>query len=272
MFPDYTVNQMNRLNDSSFLANTVVGKQQARVIVIFMPNEYVLTKAQEKSYYKNPESVFGCPDLRLLEANVDGNFITTVVPTPVITSIAVNTNEEINFSKDNFTVKGLIVGRFLDTAKVGLVSPPAGVTVAADSGPSEGRLPFVLKGKKPLMPGQLLEFQVARDGTEPAKGTLKVLYQPPRPILKAGALDPATVAPGSTTTITVKGENFLPEGMQVLLEPSAGLKVGPVEYISNGEIKVELTVGNTAAESQREFRLSSAGGLSNPPTTLTVKK
>jgi len=36
IFPDYTVGQMNRLNDSAFLTNTVVGKQQARVVVILV--------------------------------------------------------------------------------------------------------------------------------------------------------------------------------------------------------------------------------------------
>ena len=66
------------LNDSAFIANTVVGKQQARVIVIFLPMEYLLTKAQAKKFYSNPETVFGCPDLRLLEATAEGNFITAV--------------------------------------------------------------------------------------------------------------------------------------------------------------------------------------------------
>jgi hypothetical protein len=78
--PDFTVNQLNRLNDSAFLANTVVGKQQARVLVIFIPMEYLLTSKQAKQYWKHPESVFDCVDLRLLEAWVDGNFITTVTP------------------------------------------------------------------------------------------------------------------------------------------------------------------------------------------------
>lgn len=272
MFPDFTVNQLNRLNDSAFLANTLVPKQQARVIVIFMPMEYVLTRAQVKKYYKDPESVFGCPDLRLLEANVNGNFITTVVPTPVITSININTNEEASFGKDNFTVGGVVVGRFLEKAKVALLSPPDGVTVAAGGEPSESRLQFVLKGLKPLMPGQLLEFQVSRDGTEPAKSVLKVLYQPERPTLQAGALSPSSLVPGSTATVTVKGGNFLPDEMQILVEPPAGLRIGPVQYISNGELKVEVTVADAAAEGPREFRVSSKGGLSDPASTLTVKK
>jgi hypothetical protein len=60
--------------------------------------------------------------------------------------------------------------------------------------------------------------------------------------------------------------------MQVLVEPSTGIKVGPIQYISDGEVQVELTVADTAAEGQREFRISSAGGLSDPATTLTIKK
>ena len=79
-FPDFAVNQLNRLNDTAFLANTVVGKQQARVLVVFIPMEYLLTSKQTEQYWKNPESVFECADLRLLEAWVNGNFITTVTP------------------------------------------------------------------------------------------------------------------------------------------------------------------------------------------------
>jgi hypothetical protein len=194
------------------------------------------------------------------------------LPTPVITSISIDTNQEANFGKDDFTATGVVTGRFLEKAKITLLSPPDGVTVSVDGTPTESQLHFVLKGKKPLMPGQTLDFQVSIDGVEPAKSTLKVLYQAARPTLQAGALDPATVAPGSTTTITVKGTNLLPEGMQVLLEPSADIKVGPLQYVSNGEVKVELTVAGAAVEGQRQFRLSSAGGLSDPASSLTIKK
>ena len=81
VFPDYTVEQMNRLNDSAFLANTIVGRQQAKVLVMFIPQPYLLTRKQQKAYYGNPESVYGCADLRLLDANVNGNFITSVSAT-----------------------------------------------------------------------------------------------------------------------------------------------------------------------------------------------
>ena len=272
IFPDLTVNQLNRLNDSAFLANTIVGKQQARVIVVFIPMEFLLTAAQVKQFFRAPESILGCPDLRLLDASVNGNFVTTVLPAAVITSIVIQPNEEAKFGTDNFTVAGVVNGRFLERAKVALSGPPAGVTVTADGNPTDSQLRFVVKGKTPLMPGQALDFQVGIDGTEAAKSTVKVAYQPARPTLQAGALDPATLAPGATKAVTVKGSNFLPEGMQVLLEPSADVKIGPVQYISNSELKVELTVAGSAAQGQRQFRLSSAGGVSDPASTLTIKK
>jgi hypothetical protein len=273
MFPDFTVNQLNRLNDSAFLANTIVGKQQAKVLVIFIPMEYLLTKDQSSRFYSDPNSVFACPDLRLLDASVNGNFVETVLPTPVITSINVNANEEANFGKDNFSVGGIVTGHFLDKAKIDLSNPPDGVTVTANPNPTESQLPFTLKGKKPLMPGQALDFELTLAGTPPVKSTFKVNYSPAKPSLQAGALSPATLAPGaSAAKITVKGANFLPEGMQVLVEPSTGVKVGPIQYISNSEVQVELTVADNAAEGQREFKISSAGGLSDPATTLTIKK
>jgi hypothetical protein len=272
MFPDFTVNQLNRLNDSAFLANTVVGKQQAKVIVMFIPMEYLLTKDQASQFYDDPNAVFACPDLRLLEVSISGNFVETVLPTPVITAITVNANEEADFGKDNFSVGGIVTGHFLEKAKIELLNPPNGVTVTANQDPTESQLSFTLKGKTPLMPGQALDFELTLAGTQPVKSTFKVNYSPAKPSLKAGALTPATLAPGAAQKVTVKGANFLPEGMQVLVEPSDGIKVGPIEYVSNSEVHVELTVAGTAAEGQREFRISSAGGLSDPATTLTIKK
>jgi hypothetical protein len=82
VFPDYTVEQLNRLNDSAYLANTIVGKQQAKVLVMFVPQSYFLTKSEQKDFYNNPEKVYGCVDVRLLAANVDGNFVAAVSGTP----------------------------------------------------------------------------------------------------------------------------------------------------------------------------------------------
>jgi hypothetical protein len=273
MFPDFTVNQLNRLNDSAFLANTVVGKQQAKVIVMFIPMEYLLTKDQASQFYDDPNSVFACPDLRLLEVSINGNFIETVLPTPVITAINVNANEEANFGKDNFSVGGTVTGHFLEKAKIELLNPPDGVTVTTDKDPTESQLHFTLKVKKPLMPGEALDFELTLAGTQPVKSTFKVNYAPAKPSLKAGALTPATLAPGdSAKPVKISGANFLPEGMQVLIQPSEGIKVGPIQYLSNSEVEVELTVVDNAAAVPRDLRVSSAGGLSDPATTLTIKK
>ena len=128
VFPDYTVEQLNRLNDSAYLANTVVGKQQAKVIVIFIPQAYLLTKEQQKKYYKNPESVYGCPDLRLLTTNIDGNFIANVTGTPVVTAVNIDSSDVAKFEEDSFTISGTIVGNFFSDSTLDLVSPPSGLT------------------------------------------------------------------------------------------------------------------------------------------------
>jgi hypothetical protein len=270
-FPDFTVNQLNRLNDSAFMANTIVGKQQAKVIVVFIPIEYLLTKKQEGQYWKDPESVFGCVDLRLLEASVDGNFITTVVPTPVITAINIKTNEDALLGKDKFEVHGELVGRFLKDATVALSNPPEGVTIEKNGDASETRFPFVLKGAKPLMPGDSLDLEVTLGETEPVKTTFKVSYAPPAPTLVATALSPADLTVGTATAVKVTGTNFLPRDMQVLIEPMAGITLGPVTYVSNTEFRVEVTVAATAATGARAVRVSTKGGITNPATTLTIK-
>jgi hypothetical protein len=80
--PDFTITQMGRLNDSAFPANTVIGKQEAWTFMLFLPIEYLLTSRQEKPFYKDPDSIFSCADLRLLEARVRGSFVAAVMPGP----------------------------------------------------------------------------------------------------------------------------------------------------------------------------------------------
>jgi hypothetical protein len=157
--PDYTVNQMNRLNDSAYLANTLVGTQHAKVIAIFIPRSYLLTKDQQKAYYKDPESVYACPDLRLLGANVDGNFISNVTGAPIAMSVNIP-NDSSQFQKNTFTINGTIIGNFLAKATVDLVAPPPGLSVKLDGTPTDSAVKFILTGSKPVMPQTVLDFAV----------------------------------------------------------------------------------------------------------------
>ncbi len=76
MFPDFTINQLVRLHDSAYVSNALVPEQQAKVVVVFLPQRIFMTRDQQKKFWKEPVSVFSEIDFRLAEVLVDGNFIT----------------------------------------------------------------------------------------------------------------------------------------------------------------------------------------------------
>jgi hypothetical protein len=96
-FPDYTINQMNRLSDSAYQANTLVPRQQAKVLVAFVPQAIFLDKKQRKLFWDDPTQLFNESatqiDFRRTEALVSGSFIvelanlpaTSATPTPTPT-------------------------------------------------------------------------------------------------------------------------------------------------------------------------------------------
>jgi hypothetical protein len=269
IFPDYTVEQMNRLNDSAFLANTIVGKQQAKVLVMFIPQPYLLTKKQQKAYYTDPESVYSCADLRLLEANVNGNFITGVTAAPVATAVSINDTEAAKFGNDNFNINGSITGNFFADSTVDLVSPPQGLTVKSDGNPSDKALKFILSRTEPLAPRTVLEFAVKSKNGDQAR---VVYHVPPGVAPTLASIDPTTLTVGQSTTVTLKGTSFLSEGMAPLFDPSAGLTPGPIRLTSSQEIQFDLAVTATAAEGPRSLRVMSPSGASAQTVMFTVSK
>lgn len=56
-FPDMTVNQMNRLNDSAYAANTLVGKQSAKVMVPSFLKQFYWIHGSERSSGKSRRTV-----------------------------------------------------------------------------------------------------------------------------------------------------------------------------------------------------------------------
>ena len=270
VLPDYTVNQLNRLNDSAFLANTVVGKQQAKVIVIFIPQSDLLTSNQQKAYYKNPESVYGCPDLRMLEANVDGNFIANVTGAPIATGVNIDSSEASKFQQDNFSVRGSVIGNFFANATIDLVSPPKGLSIKLDGAPTDTAINFILSGVTPIPSNTVVEFAIKGAAGDPTHVTYRVNYTAVKPALTS--MNPATVKAGESTSMTVTGSHFLPEGMTVVLDPSEGITVGPLQFTSSTEIKFDLTAASAAAAGTRSLRLSGPTGLSDTSLTLTVTR
>lgn len=270
LFPDYTVNQLNRLNDSAFLANTVVGKQQAKVIVLFIPQSDLLTSAQQKQYYKDPESIYGCPDLRLLEPNVDGNFIANITGAPMVTAVTIDSSEAAKFQTDKFAVNGSIIGNFLAGTTIDLVSPPKGLTIKPNGDPTDKGLKFILSDDTPLMPGTTLDFVIRAKTGDPVHVGYKVEYSASAPAVIS--MDMKAVKAGESVKIMLKGARFQPQGMKVLLDPSADLTVGAIQFNSTTEIVFDVAASAGAATANRSLKVSTTGGVSDTALTLSVTK
>jgi hypothetical protein len=271
VLPDYTVNQLNRLNDSAFLTNTVVGKQQAKVIVLFIPQSDLLTSAQQKIYYKDPESVYSCPDLRMLEANVDGNFIANVTGTPVATAVTIDSSEAAKFQTDNFTVNGSVTGNFFTGATIELVSPPSGLTLKQTGDATDTTIKFSLSDAAPLPSGTSLDFAIKGKTGDPVHVNYTLNYAAPAPTVESAA--PTSIKAGEKTSITLTGTHFFPQGMKVLLDPSKDLTPGAIDFISTTQIKFDVAASASATAGNVSLTVSTPGGGSSPkPVTLAVTK
>jgi hypothetical protein len=82
--PDHTGTQLNRLSDSAYIVNTLIEKQRAKTIAIFIPEATILSKAQQNEYWKDPNLFLQDFNLDQADVCVDGAFITTIAP-PTLT-------------------------------------------------------------------------------------------------------------------------------------------------------------------------------------------
>jgi hypothetical protein len=91
--PDHTGTQLNRLSDSAFLTNTVIDKQRAKTIAMFIPADEILSKDAQSGFRSDPNSYigFGAQTGILNDADVcvDGTFIQAVTVAAPILNTAV---------------------------------------------------------------------------------------------------------------------------------------------------------------------------------------
>jgi len=212
--------------------------------------------------------VYSCPDLRLLEANVDGNFIANINGAPIGTAVNIDSSEAAKFQADNFTVKGSISGTFLANTTLELVSPPKGLSVKLDGTPADNGLNFILSDATPIPANTVLEFAIKGSTGEATHLTYRVNYTATRPSVTS--INPASVKAGESVSITLTGSHFLPEGMAVVLDPSTGVTVGPLQFTSSTEIKFDVSATAAAAAGARSLKVSGPTGLSDTALTLSI--
>jgi hypothetical protein len=277
-FPDYTINQLNRLNDSAYRSNTLVGKQQAKVLVAFIPQPMFMDKKQRELFRSDPIKLFGQIDFRKAEALVDGAFITEVEDMPPLASaIQIEPEEAAKLQDAAPEVRGTIVGRLLSGAKVALTGAvPEGVTIEGEETTDDKRLDFVIKSPKPIPPGTPFTFEVSNaQGVQTI--TRPLSYTPKLPTLTGVEPDPAEGEAGSEVTLTLKGTNFIPNtganarATHVVTQPGSGLRVVSVDVTGSTTLDVTLSIGVGARSGPSQLRVSNAAGQSADSVTFTVK-
>ena len=173
-------------------------------------------------FWNEPTSLFArCISSRLLPA-LNGKLITEVenIP-PQVTALTIDDTDLTEFQAlKPVEIKGHIIGQFLNGTKLDLVTSIPGLTVSLVGSPTQQRLDFILKVEKPISPGTVLDFRVAKDqGTQIA--SYIVNYTPKTPIINTQTLP--TIPQGTTEkTITITGSNFIKGYTSVVITPSDG--------------------------------------------------
>jgi hypothetical protein len=83
--PDHTGTQLNRLSDSAYITNTLIDKQRAKTIALFIPEATLLSRADRKQYWDDPYVFLQQINLNKADVCVDGAFITTL-SSPTLTA------------------------------------------------------------------------------------------------------------------------------------------------------------------------------------------
>lgn len=272
--PDYTVNELNRINDRSFVANTVVGKQESKVFVVFLPQSYLLTKQQQAQYWKDPESVYGCVDLRLLTANIDGNFVQAVNGAPTATSVAIEPSEAAKFAQGETEIHGVVVGRLLREAGIEMVAALEGLSVEKRGDAEESRLPFLFKLARPIAPDTPIALRITGPGGVRTEVTYIVAYQAARPELIASDSPPLKGRAGEKLTVKLSGRHFLPNATTVEIR-DAEITTGDLIVRSGTELELSVAISAKCQPGAKDvFVHTRAGGRSDPIafTVLAVEE
>jgi hypothetical protein len=80
--PDHTATQLNRLSDKAFTSNTLIGKLQTKTFAIFIPEQFLMPKEDQKTYWKDPRSLLTKLPFDQLNVCVDGILLVQAATTP----------------------------------------------------------------------------------------------------------------------------------------------------------------------------------------------
>jgi hypothetical protein len=295
LFPDLTVDELIRLNDRAYTANTLVPRGKSRVFVVFTPLDVIMTPKEKARYWKHPSDFIsivgkaavaststpagaGQMDLSQLEVEIDYDFIVplTDIP-PMVTDVVFADNELDNFTK-KAPVHGSIVGRFLDGATVSLPDGTAlGLDIALDTGATtfksgENRLYFVITPQKVVPAGTRLIFQVT--GNKQVTTFSKLLTHSVPPVTLT-SLDPAKGSAKTDVAVKLGGSGFLKGDVTVLIDGTSdagsGIKVASLSVKDQSHLEATFSIDEKAKPGVRQVQIKTSGGLSGVQN-FTVEK
>jgi hypothetical protein len=285
IYPDFTINQMNRLSDSAYKSNTLIPKEQARVIVAFIPQAMFLTPDQRKNFRKDPTSLYPdyydtnastkkTVDFRRAVALVDGNFVAELKNLPVIlTGVQINPDQALEWQKPSPVVRGYILGQFLEGANIALVNPPAGVQIAPDTEatPEEGKLFFVITANGPVPDTTPLSFKVFNKQNSQTISQA-VSYTTPTPTLDSQQALEGMVG-GPDVSFKLTGKNIIAATKLTITPGDSGVTATyHVETADDGTTSLVGKLNMTNAK-EGTYNLGAKNGSLNSAVTalLTVK-
>ena len=290
LFPDLTVDELIRLNDRAYTANTVVPRQKSKVFVVFLPLDLIMTPEEKASYWKRPSDFISIVtnsgtttpatsgtqpatsqlDLSQIEVETQYDFIVplTDIP-PMITEVAITDKEMDNFTK-KAPVHGSIVGRFLDGATVSLPDGAAmGLDIAADTATGtpasgENRLYFVITPNKVVPANTRLVFQVTRDKQVTTFSKLLSHNFPPATLT---SLDPAKGSVKSDVPVKLGGSGFLDGDVTILIDgvsdaAASGIKVVNLSVKDTTHLEATFSIDEKAKVGVRQVQIKTSGGVS----------
>jgi hypothetical protein len=263
-FPDYTVNQMNRLSDSAYKTNTLVPRQQAKVMVAFISQPLFMGKELRNKFAKDPSSIWQLIDFRQADAVVDGSFIEQIenLP-PLVTDVQFEAAELAKFQDAEPEIKGKIIGRGLSKADVKLLGPvPAGLSLALDGTPADNELHFIIHSTRPVPPDTTLNYVVSStQGSQTISRVLGYVAKPPT----LTKIDPPEVGSDSDEiSVQVEGTNFLPDinVNSFRFVGPGGISVADVAFESATKLVLTVRI-REGASGKRSLLLIGSNGTSN---------
>jgi hypothetical protein len=210
--PDHTGTQLNRLSDSSYIVNTLVEKQRAKTIAIFIPEATILSKSQQSEYWKDPNVFLQGFNLDQADVCVDGAFITTIAPPTLTSAVLTATTAGLKLAP-SVQATLAVVGTNLTAGDTQVVGLGPTVTLTNANGTS-GSVPLTLPTN--YTPGMTIHLASAANPSL-SSATIPTVALP---TLSKAVLTPTTtgtpLAAGVQVTLELEGTNLTAGDTQVV--------------------------------------------------------